>query len=196
MAGLGHPSVRAMYMAQDLKEELAEDALRNWRTEEVGWMEKCAEVEGMESFSAWWDDENNVPVFGRPSSRILLLKARYESLKVTHADAFYWLNVERQEARKCMQIEGPEAFCVWWNDDRNFPASTTPKERVELIRARITAFLTDGGTTQVQARARAIQQAIVTGKAANHGEIVNELAEIGNHLQRVGVPMSGEEGEI
>lgn len=192
-AGLLHPAISAMYQTQDLKEQLAEDAMKDWLAEERKWMERCAEVEGLATFQTWYDDDSNVPAFVRPSVRVSLLTAHYNGLKLTHADAFYWLEVESQEVRKCIQIEGHEGFTQWWNGE-TFPVNTTPKERVDLIRARITQFLTSAGTVQVQDRVRAIQQAIVENKATNRSEVLNELAELSNHLQQVGIPLSGDEG--
>lgn len=162
---------------------------------ESEWMGKCAEIEGVDSFMVWYNDGANVPNEKTQASiRIELVKAHYETLRVTHAAAFYWLTVEKQEAENCIQIEGKDGFNEWWNSEA-FPQYATPKERVELIRARIEAFLTSDGTTQVQARVRELQQAIITKKATNVSEVRNELAELSNHLQKVGVEISGEEGE-
>lgn len=193
-AAYGHPAISAMHRTQDLRERLIEDALRNWTAVEDEWMEKCAEVQGNENFMVWYRDDNNVPPYGQSRDRVALLQAHYKTLKVTHADAFYWLEVETQEVEKCMQIEGRDGFREWWESD-TFPTNTTPKERVELIRARIANFLTNDSTTQVQARVREIQQALIEKKATNISEVTNELAELRNHLQKVGVEISGEEGE-
>jgi hypothetical protein len=156
------------------------------------WMRMCAEVEGAPAFLAWYDNNDNVPARGQASARILLIQAHYEALKVTHADAFYWLGVEKQEAINCIQIEGRESFVAWWNDDANFPNDPTPKERVEMIRARITAYLNDDGTTQVQARMRELKQALMMKRAVNLKEVTNEMAELGNTIQNVGAEINDE----
>jgi hypothetical protein len=184
------------YVHNDAREQIEKGQTQYFLEKESEWMGKCAEVEGVDSFMAWYNDGANVPNEKvQASVRIELVKAHYEALKLTHAAAFYWLTVEKQEAENCIQIEGRDGFAEWWNSDA-FPQHTTPKERVELIRARIEAFLASDGTTQVQARVRELQQAIIAKKATNISEVVNEMAELGNHLQRAGVEIGGDEGEI
>lgn len=186
-----NPRIAGMFASMDLQERLAERAGTDWLKVEKDWMNKCAIVEGSESFRAWYEDDTNIPAYGKASDRVLLLQAHHEALKSTHAAEFYWLKVEDQEAENCIEIEGRAGFSEWWNSVA-FPAS--PKERVDLIRARIATFLQSDGTTQVQARVREIQQALIEKKAKNISEVRHELADLQNHLQSAGVEISGEKG--
>ena len=64
-----------------IEQDRREEERRKLREREQEVIERCVELEGIDNFSAWWDDDNNVPAFGKRRERIALVEARIAQLE-------------------------------------------------------------------------------------------------------------------